>query len=252
MPTQAVTAANLLQAVVDVLNTTLEVTAAACEQVPGSAIFWRYVQRSYQNDPFRVGLELLLLCFGIAYLFHRKTHPDEGTMVKLSDKEIEELVDEWQPDPLVPALTEADRLELETLPVVAGSPGAKLRIKDGRVAVNLASYNFLGLVANETIKVLVWTEAQALRAKAVATLRKYGVGSCGPPGFYGTLDVHRDLEKQIAEFLGTEEAIIYSQSFSTVSSVIPAFAKRGDIIVCDDGVNFAVQKGIQISRSVIR
>ena len=61
-----------------------------------------------------------------------------------------------------------------------------------------------------------------------------------------------DLEKDIADFLGTESAILYSQAFSTTSSVIPAFCKRGDIIVADRGVNFAIQKGIQISRSTVR
>jgi serine palmitoyltransferase len=61
-----------------------------------------------------------------------------------------------------------------------------------------------------------------------------------------------DLERDIADFLGTEAAIIYSQGFSTISSAIPAFCKRGDIIVADRGVNFATQKGIQISRSTVR
>ena len=61
-----------------------------------------------------------------------------------------------------------------------------------------------------------------------------------------------DLENDIADFLGAESAILYSQSFSTISSVIPAFCKRGDIIVADRGVNFAIQKGIQISRSTVR
>jgi serine palmitoyltransferase len=60
------------------------------------------------------------------------------------------------------------------------------------------------------------------------------------------------LEKYIASFLGTESVIIYSQAFSTISSVIPAFCKRGDIIVADRGVNFAVHKSIQVSRSTVR
>lgn len=46
--------------------------------------------------------------------------------------------------------------------------------------------------------------------------------------------------------------IIYAQSFSTISSVIPSFCKRGDIIVADKAVNFPVRKGIQISRSTVR
>jgi serine palmitoyltransferase len=61
-----------------------------------------------------------------------------------------------------------------------------------------------------------------------------------------------DLERDIADFLGTEASILYSQAFATISAVIAAFAKRGDIIVADRGVNFALQKGLQISRSTIR
>ena len=45
---------------------------------------------------------------------------------------------------------------------------------------------------------------------------------------------------------------MYAQAFSTISSVIPAFSKRGDIIVADKAVNFAIRKGIQISRSTVR
>ena len=67
----------------------------------------------------------------------------------------------------------------------------------------------------------------------------------------------------IAKFLGVEAAIIYAQAFSTISSVIPDFSKRGDIIVAyypwqkkanrsDKGVGFAIQKGLQISRSTVR
>jgi serine palmitoyltransferase len=61
-----------------------------------------------------------------------------------------------------------------------------------------------------------------------------------------------DLERDIADFLGTEASILYSQAFATISSVISAFAKRGDIIVADRSVNFAIQKGLQICRSTIR
>jgi serine palmitoyltransferase len=65
-------------------------------------------------------------------------------------------------------------------------------------------------------------------------------------------DIHLALERDIADFLGTESAILYSQAFSTVTSVIPAFAKRGDIIIADRGVNFAIQQGINISRCTVR
>jgi serine palmitoyltransferase len=107
--------------------------------------------------------------------------------------------------------------------------------------MNLASHNFYNFVSNENLK-----------EKAIQTLRTYGVGPCGPPGFYGTQDVHMKTEADIAAFLGTAACIMYAQAFSTISSVIPAFSKRGDIIVADKGVNYAIRKGIQISRSAVR
>jgi 7-keto-8-aminopelargonate synthetase-like enzyme len=59
-------------------------------------------------------------------------------------------------------------------------------------------------------------------------------------------------EADIASCLGTEGCIVYAQAFSTISSVIPAFSKRGDIIVADRAVNYSIRKGLQICRSTIR
>ena len=64
-------------------------------------------------------------------------------------------------------------------------------------------------------------------------------------------DDHMDLERNIADFLGTEASTLYSQGFSTIPCVISASARRGDIIVADRGIDFAIQKGLQISRSTI-
>lgn len=82
-------------------------------------------------------------------------------------------------------------------------------------------------------------------------MRKYGVGSCGPRGFYGSIDTHIFLEHRISKFLGSEDAILYSSSFCTISSAIPAFAKRGDIIICDKGVTHSIQTGVLLSRSTV-
>ena len=119
--------------------------------------------------------------------------------------------------------------------------GPRCKLSNGRTVTNLASYNFYNFVANETLK-----------EKAIQTLRTYGVGPCGPPGFYGTQEVHMKTEADIAAHLGVPACIVYAQAFSTISSVIPAFSKRGDIIVADQAVNYAIRKGIQISRSSVR
>ncbi len=90
------------------------------------------------------------------------------------------------------------------------------------------------------------------KESAISAIEKYGVGSCGPRGFYGTIDVHLDLEQKLAKFFNVEEGIIYSYGFSTIASAIPAYSKRGDIIFADEGVHFAIQKGIVASRSDVR
>ena len=90
-----------------------------------------------------------------------------------------------------------------------------------------------------------------MQAACRATIEKYGVGSCGPRGFYGTFDVHLEVERVFAEYLGAEECILYSDAIASISSVIPAFAKKGDVIVADDSCSFAVQQGCLLSRSTI-
>lgn len=78
------------------------------------------------------------------------------------------------------------------------------------------------------------------------------MGPCGPPQFYGNQDVHMKTEADIAAYLGTESCIVYAQAFSTISSVIPSFCKRGDVIVADKQVNYSIRKGLDISRSQIK
>lgn len=119
--------------------------------------------------------------------------------------------------------------------------GPKVKLASGRSVTNLASYNVYNFNANEQIK-----------EKAITTLRTYGVGPCGPPQFYGTQDVHMKTESDVAAYLGTEACILYAQGFSTSSSVIPAFCKRGDVIVTDRATNYPVRKGIELSRCTIK
>ncbi|KAG8469523.1 hypothetical protein KFE25_005978 [Diacronema lutheri] len=93
-----------------------------------------------------------------------------------------------------------------------------------------------------------------LREVAAETIRAYGVGTCGPRAFYGTLDVHLQLESQLAAFLGTELAIIYSSAVATFSSMLPALAKRTDTVFVDDGAHAVarVRMGIDLSRARVR
>lgn len=91
---------------------------------------------------------------------------------------------------------------------------------DGRSYLNLSSFNFLGMNGSKQMEI-------ACRE----TIDRYGVGSCGPRGFYGSFDVHIHLEEAIADFVGNDEAILYSDSVACLASVIPAYCKRSDLIV---------------------
>ncbi|XP_063333960.1 serine palmitoyltransferase 1 [Pelmatolapia mariae] len=194
------------------------------------------VQAFYEAPAYHLILEGILILWIIRLLFS-KTYKLHETY-KLTEKEKEELIEEWQPEALVPPVSK----DYPTLnyDVVTGPPSHKITI-NGKDCINFASFNFLGLLDNERVK-----------QKALASLKKYGVGTCGPRGFYGTFDVHLELESRLSKFMKTEEAILYSYGFATIASAIPAYSKRGDIIFVDEAACFAIQKGLQASRSLIK
>lgn len=77
-------------------------------------------------------------------------------------------------------------------------------------------------------------------------------GLTSSPWLVGFKDAHNEFERSLAAFLGQPSAILCAQDFACVTSVIPSFAKRGDYLIVDSLVNFAVLKGCQVSRSIIR
>uniref|UniRef100_A0AAR2LVK8 Serine palmitoyltransferase 1 n=1 Tax=Pygocentrus nattereri TaxID=42514 RepID=A0AAR2LVK8_PYGNA len=189
-----------------------------------------------QAPAYHLILEGILILWIIRLLFSKTYKLQERS--DLTEKEKEELIEEWQPEPLVPAVSN-DHPSLN-YDVVTGPPSHKITV-NGKECINFASFNFLGLLDNERVK-----------QKALASLKKYGVGTCGPRGFYGTFDVHLELEERLAKFMKTEEAIIYSYGFATIASAIPAYSKRGDIVFVDEAACFSIQKGLQASRSFIK
>lgn len=219
----------------------VDAVSSQFQKVPGSAIVLRYIKSSYQDDPVRSAVELFLFLFAVRYLLAPAYSTQRARHVELTEDEVDELVEDWTPEPLADPSTIFEAAENEKRPVIVGPSGPKSKLSTGRTVTNLASYNHYNFISNPD-----------LVSKAVATVRTYGVGPCSPPGFYGTQDVHMKSEADIAAHLGTPACIIYAQSFSTISSVIPAFSKRGDIIVADKAVNYPIRKGLQISRSTVR
>jgi len=148
-------------------------------------------------------------------------------------------LESWTPEPLVPEVAAEEYQHVLNPHVITSKPGRFITI-DGVECLNFGTNNYLGLTGN-----------QRLEQSAIQALRKYGVGSCGPRAFYGTMDVHLELEKELAEFLNVQEAVLYSFGFSTIASAIPAYAKPSDIIFVDDCSNFAIQQGVIASKSKV-
>jgi serine palmitoyltransferase len=88
------------------------------ERIPGSSIAVRYIKSSYQDDPVRSAIELFLFLFAVRYLLAPKYSTQKK--VQLTDAEIDELVEDWTPEPLVAASSSFEDLDNEKRPVIVG------------------------------------------------------------------------------------------------------------------------------------
>ncbi|MGN0087326.1 MAG: serine palmitoyltransferase [Alloprevotella sp.] len=86
-------------------------------------------------------------------------------------------------------------------------------------------------------------------AAAKKALDKYGAGCAGSRFLNGTLDLHVELEKEIAEFIGKDEALCFSTGFTVNSGVIACLTGRNDYIICDDRDHASIVDGRRLSMS---
>eukprot|EP00210_Caulerpa_lentillifera_P006703 g6405.t1 len=201
---------------------------------------WRFIQpggklhpASFLEHKGHLVIESLL-CFAILYLIWLPRSRPKQEQNQLTDEELKELCEEWSPEPLVPEIdwTDDDR--------IIDSRIDRIVIINDRQILNMQSTDFLGLLTNDAI-------GKACNNSIV----KYGVGSCGPRAFYGTVDVHLQLEEHIARFMGMQESIVYSFDLATVPSLLPAFASAKDVIVVDECVCYPIQTGCRLSRAQV-
>jgi len=81
----------------------------------------------------------------------------------------------------------------------------------------------------------------------VQALRQYGSGCAGSRFLNGTLDIHVQLEKELAAFVGKDEALCFSTGFTVNSGVIPQLLTREDFIICDDRDHASIVDGRRLS-----
>tara|TARA_B110000008_G_C16701663_1_gene456976 strand:+ start:72 stop:551 length:480 start_codon:yes stop_codon:yes gene_type:complete len=113
------------------------------------------------------------LCLMLVVLWRRQAGIARAAPLDLSTEEVDEICDAWRPAPLV---SEQDQLGVvpRCEPVITEQRGVRVTV-DGVPSINFASLDFLKLHG----------DADVLDA-CEAAIMKYGVGSCGPRGFYGT------------------------------------------------------------------
>ena len=107
---------------------------------------------------------------------------------------------------------------------------------DGKKVLMFGSNSYMGLTYDRRI-----IEA------AIAATRKYGTGCAGSRLLNGTLDIHVELEKELAEFVGKDDALCFSTGFTVNEGVIPQLVGRGDYIICDDRDHASIVDGRRLS-----
>ena len=107
---------------------------------------------------------------------------------------------------------------------------------DGKKVLMFGSNSYMGLTYEPRI-----VEA------AIKATRKYGTGCAGSRFLNGTLDLHIQLEKELAEFLGKDECLVFPTGFTVNEGVIPTLVDRKDYIICDDRDHASIVDGRRLS-----
>ena len=107
---------------------------------------------------------------------------------------------------------------------------------EGKRRIMIGSNNYLGLTGDKRVI-----------AATVKAVKKYGSGVSGSRFLNGTLDLHLDLENELAEFMGKEAALTFPSGFQSTLAIISAIAGRDDIIFSDRENHACIYDGIRLS-----
>lgn len=108
--------------------------------------------------------------------------------------------------------------------------------------LNLSSYNYLGFAQG----------TGSCADSVIECVKRYSVGVGGTRVELGSLDLHMELERLVARFVGTEDSIIFNMGFATNALMIPAFVGAGSLIISDQLNHTSLVFGSRLSRATIR
>ena len=147
-------------------------------------------------------------------------------------------------DPLAYLGDELDSLKQQNL-------YRRLRILDGeqkahtsfdrRSVVNLSSNNYLGL-----------TTHPRLRARALEALKTFGVGSGSVRTIAGTMAIHMELERRLADFKKVEAVVVFQSGFTANAGTVSAILTKDDVVISDALNHASIIDGCRLSRATIK
>ncbi|MEP7014588.1 MAG: aminotransferase class I/II-fold pyridoxal phosphate-dependent enzyme [Verrucomicrobiota bacterium] len=106
-----------------------------------------------------------------------------------------------------------------------------------RSVINLCSYNYLGLANHPEVI-----------AAAHEALKTHGMGACGSPMLSGMTDLHRELERRVAKFLGREDAMLFNSGFGGALGTISGLMRKNDVAILDNRSHLSLRDGATLSR----
>lgn len=122
--------------------------------------------------------------------------------------------------------------------IIASPQGAEITLQDGRKVINFCANNYLGLADNHEL---------IRAAKDAMDARGYGMSSVR--FICGTQDIHKDLEKKIAEFYGMDDAILYAACFDANGGVFEPLFSEQDAIISDSLNHASIIDGVRLCKA---
>jgi glycine C-acetyltransferase len=112
---------------------------------------------------------------------------------------------------------------------------------DHRIVVNLSSNNYLGLTTHPT-----------LRRRALEALERFGVGSGSVRTIAGTMAIHMELERRLAEFKKVEAVVVFQSGFTANAGTVSAILSKDDVVISDELNHASIIDGCRLSRAEIK
>ena len=112
---------------------------------------------------------------------------------------------------------------------------------DGRDVINLSSNNYLGLTTHPRLK-----------EKALAAIQRFGVGTGSVRTIAGTMAIHMELERRLAEFKKTEAAVVFQSGFAANAGTVAAMLSKEDFVISDELNHASIIDGARLSRASIK